>query len=88
MKLLDSRLNALTNFHYTPRPPTDELKITSNIPSLMVEEVAPTVASTADRLAPEELHAVCCCMVDSMNSVFFVLSIFLLSLDFLFLHFS
>ena len=38
MSLLESRLNALTNFHFTPTAPKEELTIVTNAPSLRVEE--------------------------------------------------
>ena len=59
MSLLDSRLNALTNFHYTPRAPKEELSIISNVSTLQVEEITPAATSDVSRLAPEELHNVC-----------------------------
>ena len=40
MALLDSRLNALTNFHYVPTAPKESLNVVTNVSSLRVEESA------------------------------------------------
>lgn len=58
MKALDAQLNALTNFHFTPKPQQEELKVISNAPSIQVEEIIPAAVSDATRLAPEEVYEV------------------------------
>jgi len=55
MNGLFRKLDSLTHLHYTPKQKSAELKIVRNIPSIAMEEVAPTAASNATLLAPAEV---------------------------------
>ena len=52
------KLDALSNFFYTPKGKNVELTIVSSAPAVHMEEVLPMAVSEADRAAPQEVfHA-------------------------------
>ena len=55
MNSLLRKLDSLTHLNYTPKQKSAELKIVRNIPSINMEEVAPTVASNAALHATAEV---------------------------------
>jgi len=57
MTSLFLKLDALSNYHYTPKAPSADIQIVSQQASIAMEEVAPVSMSEAHALAPEEVEA-------------------------------
>ena len=56
-RALTSKLDALSHFHFAPKPVMEEMSVKVDAPALQIEEVAPAMASEASRKAPEEVYA-------------------------------
>ncbi|KAJ2362385.1 U3 snoRNP protein [Coemansia sp. RSA 2611] len=53
---LFSQLDALSHFHFAPKPATADIEIRTNAPALQMEEKLPVNVSHAEQLAPEEIY--------------------------------
>lgn len=67
MKELFGKLDALSHFHYAPKPVIEEMQVRADVPALAMEEVAPQVGMLAIYCVAAQAYitssAVLCCVV-------------------------
>lgn len=56
-KALCAKLDALSSFHFAPRPVVEELSVKSDVPALVMEEVGGLAVSAASMRTPGETYA-------------------------------
>jgi len=55
-KMLCHKLDALANYHFTPKPPKEEVEVRANVAAVAMEEAIPVGMSDGTLLAPEEVY--------------------------------
>ena len=55
---LSAKLDALSSWHYRPKPPSANISVVAHVPAISVEDAQPTAdaIAAASRLAPQELY--------------------------------
>ncbi|PNG99985.1 U3 small nucleolar ribonucleoprotein MPP10 [Tetrabaena socialis] len=56
-KALCFKLDALSRFHFAPKPVVEDMTIRSEVPAIAMEEAAPVAVSTAAMQLPSEVYA-------------------------------
>eukprot|EP00466_Bigelowiella_natans_P014229 jgi/Bigna1/81655/fgenesh1_pg.82_\ len=56
MSQLNHKLDALSNFHFTPKPHVEELRVATETPAISMEEVLPMAVSKEAASAPQEAY--------------------------------
>ena len=49
------QLDSLSNFHFTPKPPREEIRVHTRAPAISMEEIIPMGVSDAAATAPQEV---------------------------------
>ncbi|KAK7207872.1 Mpp10 protein-domain-containing protein [Myxozyma melibiosi] len=50
------KLDALSSWHFTPKPAKPAISIVANVPAIAMEDAQPSVMSTENMLAPQEVY--------------------------------
>jgi len=72
MKELFGKLDALSHFHYAPKPVIEEMQVRADVPALAMEEVAPQVSLLAMCCVAAQAYITCsavlCCAVPRLRN--------------------